>query len=104
MKEETKLWIDTAEKYLKAYLVEQGIEFPRTHDLMLLIDRFIQPIDQTFSELKNSAAMLTEFAVVARYPDVGENLDIVTARNAYQQSSLIRSFVRAKINNEEDLL
>ena len=133
MKEETKFWTDkadedflavetllqsnlgmesiicfhcqqAAEKYLKAYLVEHGIEFPRTHDLMLLIDRYIQTIDYTFHELKNSAVILTEFAVVARYPDAGENIDIVTARNAYVETSLIRAFILAKINNDQEQL
>jgi len=130
MKEETEIWLDkavqdarvvtilmqnnesppaiicfhcqqAAEKYFKAYLVEQGIEFPRTHDLVLLLEEFLLKIDVSFSELLPSATMLTEFAVTTRYPDSVEDIDLVTARNAYGSLTLIQSFVMSKLNKDK---
>jgi len=60
-----------AEKYLKAYLLWEVIEFPRTHtleDLVLLAGQKYP----AFSGLKDSVAALTPYAVEARYPEFEE--------------------------------
>ncbi len=55
------------EKYLKAYLVYSGINFPKTHDVDYLISKCIELISEKFSDfdLRN----LSEFGVDIRYPD-----------------------------------
>jgi len=50
------------EKYLKAYLVWQKIEFPRTHSLEDLILLATQT-DSSFSGLTEDAGILTPYAV-----------------------------------------
>ena len=69
-----------AEKFLKAFLIENNVEFPRSHDLLLLLEKFIIPIDETFMEIISEATDLTGFATSTRYPDIADNLDVQIAR------------------------
>ncbi len=55
------------EKYLKGYLVLKGVEPEKTHDLGLLLNRCII-FNSTFSELAETCALLSDYAVKARYP------------------------------------
>lgn len=50
------------EKFLKAYLIQQGQEPEKTYDLVFLL-KLIIPFDKTFSVLTPGCAMLTDFAV-----------------------------------------
>jgi HEPN domain-containing protein len=57
------------EKYLKAILVMEGIDFPKTHDLerlMALVPAGLRP-----GVTSEEQARLTEYATVARYPRLG---------------------------------
>ena len=56
-----------AEKYLKAFLVCRQIEFPRTHDIALLLDR-VAVADVALAESLQEADTLTPFGVETRYP------------------------------------
>jgi HEPN domain-containing protein len=54
------------EKYLKAFLIYNNIDFPRTHDVDFLIQECQQIDEKSFNiDLKS----LTEFGVFFRYPD-----------------------------------
>lgn len=127
MKKETELWVDkaiedfrtveillhnngpsgiicfhcqqAAEKFIKAFLVEKNIEFPRTHDLLLLIESFILPFDDTFREILPTANELVDFAISIRYPGPDIEIDAEAAREAYQATVQIKSFVLARINS-----
>lgn len=59
-----------AEKSLKAVLISRGISFPRTHDLKLLIEWL--PAGMSRLPLLMDAVILTEYAVVYRYPGASE--------------------------------
>lgn len=59
-----------AEKYLKAYLIWQEIEFPRTHALEDLVLLAAQK-EPDFLDLRDEVASLTPYAVEARYPEFG---------------------------------
>lgn len=54
------------EKYLKAYLVFLDIDFPKTHDLNVLL-KLITDVDEFFNEIDFKD--LPQFAVGIRYPD-----------------------------------
>ena len=56
-----------AEKYLKALLVETGIRFPKTHDLLALLKLFatVAPFLVSFRE---KLEPLNDYAVEFRYP------------------------------------
>jgi HEPN domain-containing protein len=86
-----------AEKFLKAFLVEKQREFPRSHDLVLLIEKYILPVDESFMELLASATELTGFATATRYPDIDDTLDLRIARESYAAMNEIKSFILDKI-------
>lgn len=54
------------EKFLKAFLIYHGHDFPRTHDLDFLLAE-CQNINNTFSEIDLKS--LSDFGVSVRYPD-----------------------------------
>jgi HEPN domain-containing protein len=56
-----------AEKALKAYLTDQGLQFPKTHDLTALLALCLS-IDQGFGTLEDAAEVLTSYATEFRYP------------------------------------
>jgi len=54
------------EKSLKAVLISKGVDFPRTHNLRILID--VLPETVFRDPVLDSSAALTDYAVSARYP------------------------------------
>ncbi len=61
-----------AEKALKAVLLRRGIEFPRTHDIEALLN--LLPADVEMTADVEEARVLTQYAVVTRYPGTEEPL------------------------------
>lgn len=56
-----------AEKYLKGFLIAQGWQLERTHDIVVLLD-LCADHEPTFSELREDGAVLNEYIVAGRYP------------------------------------
>jgi HEPN domain-containing protein len=83
-----------AEKYLKAFLVEQGVPFPRTH---LLVDLLILclPLDSAFEALRRDLEDLTVYGVRVRYP--GFDATPSAAQEALTAAARVRAFVREKL-------
>ena len=81
-----------AEKYLKALLSSEGIDFPKTHDigqLILLLPRHAA-IDFPVEEQRR----LTSYATVTRYPGDYEPVTIHEAHRAVAMARRIRERVR----------
>ena len=57
-----------AEKLLKAFLVGNGQPAPRSHDLLLILERVL-PLDNDAERLRDALALLMPYAVEIRYPD-----------------------------------
>jgi len=57
------------EKYLKAWLTEQGVDFPKTHDLEALA-KLCLPFLPELQSLMDDLRFLTSFAVEIRYPGI----------------------------------
>ncbi len=57
----------SAEKFLKAFLVRHQIEFPKTHDITLLLN-LVAKVDTTMAESLRKASALTQYGVEFRYP------------------------------------
>lgn len=70
------------EKALKALLIAQGVEFPKTHNLRVLIEMLKERMDVP-DEVMSSAA-LTEYAVSTRYPGEYEEVTEEEWRDAIQ--------------------
>ncbi len=82
-----------AEKYLKAYLVTQRIAFPRTHNLLHLIDLIEQPPDFV-GNLRETLITLNDFAVASRYPDDWWEPSEEDGTEAVQHAQKVRDTIR----------
>ena len=82
------------EKYLKAMLVEKNIQFPKTHDLGVLLDLLlkISPDLEMFCDGMN---ILTDYAVVFRYP--GESATKEQSRESFFRCIEMREAIRNKL-------
>lgn len=83
-----------AEKYLKARLQEATIPFPKTHDLVLLLD-LILPSEPLWASLRPECKMLTEYGVAVRYP--GFSADKAQAQRAIQVAKGIQTLARVAL-------
>ena len=57
----------SAEKYLKAFIIAYGLEFKKTHDLHTLLKTYIKA-DPSLKLLKSDCEHLNTFYVETRYP------------------------------------
>ena len=87
-----------AEKYLKAYLVWNGIEFPKTHTLEQLVLLAAQKEPELLN-LKDEVALLTPYAVETRYPEFEEPL-LEDTKEAVGIAEKVRDTVLGKIPKE----
>lgn len=80
------------EKYLKALLVAQELEFPKTHDLgelIVLVPARIRPRSDD-----KERDRLTDYATVTRYPGDYEPISVAEARQAVKIARRVRREVR----------
>lgn len=83
------------EKYIKAYLVWQEIEFPKTHSLEDLFLLAAQK-DSAFHKLIEEASILTPYAVEIRYGEFEEPL-FEDAKKAVSITEQTKEFIHAKL-------
>ena len=84
-----------AEKIIKGYLVSQGIEPPKTHDMQVLLEMCVE-IDIKFDDIYEEATTLTNYAVRLRYP-TELALTEQDAEKAIENADKVMDFVRAYI-------
>lgn len=88
----------SAEKYLKAYLISEGWELKKIHDLKELVGYALN-YDQSFDELFPLAEVLNRYIAEGRYPgdlpfeSIGEN----EAKEAIEAAEKIEQFVLEKL-------
>ena len=83
-----------AEKYIKAFLTEHDIDFPRSHGLVSLMELcFI--VDASFKKIHENLRKLENYGVVIRYP--GLTVPLEMAHEAFQDATTVRGFVRKKL-------
>jgi hypothetical protein len=76
---------------LKARLHEAGIAFPKTHDLVVLLNLLL-PIEPLWKPFEPAVIGLTEYAVDFRYP--GDSATLAEARQSLKDCKAIRREVR----------
>lgn len=87
------------EKYLKAWLSEKEIYFPRTHDLEALAVLALSSLP-SLSDLLVDVRFLTSFAVEIRYPGVtAEKQD---AEKCFQIALRVRQLIRTAFNADTE--
>lgn len=84
-----------AEKYLKALLTYHGIDFPKTHDLEVLVKllRGKARIDLAADEQRR----LSLYATVTRYPGDYEPITLAEAKQAVALAKRVRRAVRLEL-------
>ena len=79
----------SAEKYIKALLISKGIEFPKTHDLLMLNN--LCSAAGIFLEIdQRHLNTLSDYAVRTRYPGNAPTVD--DAKEAIELAKLVRNF------------
>jgi HEPN domain-containing protein len=86
------------EKYLKAFLNFNGIEFPKTHDIEELLE-FCAKLDKRFNNLTKDTSFLTAYAVELRY-DFNFWPDINRVENALKAVNKIKQLVLSLLPDE----
>jgi HEPN domain-containing protein len=90
-----------AEKALKGLLIHLDISFPYTHDLADLFT-LIQNQGITVPDAIKDAAILTDYAVVTRYPGVGEPVTEEEHERAVEIAERVVAWVEAHLEAGED--
>lgn len=86
------------EKYLKAFLVLRGVDFPYTHNIAHLLE--LCGNESNWASRLTDAEELTPFAITARYPGDSDGVDAGEARRAIVIAESVRETVRAAIGDE----
>jgi HEPN domain-containing protein len=80
------------EKYVKALLVWQGVDFPKTHNLEALLA--LVPPQYRARLTVEEQARLTDYATVTRYPGDYDPIPLDEARRAVTVARRIRNQIR----------
>jgi HEPN domain-containing protein len=83
-----------AEKYLKAFLQENDMPVPRTHNLIELL-ALSSSHDSTLAIMRSDLILLDRYAVRFRYP--GESANKEEAKTAWQSAKVVRQFLRVRL-------
>ncbi len=86
----------SAEKFIKAYLVRYQVEFSKTHDLDELL-KLTDKVDSSLSKEISSCRWLTPYGVEFRYPGEYPEVDHKTAESAYREATLVKEAVMKRL-------
>jgi HEPN domain-containing protein len=87
-----------AEKYLKAFLFKNRVDFPKIHNLIELLELCLT-IDESLEEKREFLDRLEDYAVLYRYP--GASADQSDAKIAFRDAENIRVIMRAKLEIDD---
>jgi HEPN domain-containing protein len=85
-----------AEKYLKAFLVNYQIEFPKTHDLGELLD-LVASVDSSLAASLRDATMLNPYGVDIRYPAEFPDMTPEEAEKALGLAGKVRAAIQKSL-------
>lgn len=83
-----------AEKYLKAYLFKNKVDFPKIHNLIELLELCLT-VDSSLEECREFLDTLEDYAVLYRYP--GASADHSDAEIAFHDAKNVRAVMRVKL-------
>lgn len=86
----------STEKHLKAYLLYQGLQARKTHDVQALC-RDCVAIDPAFEALMTASAWLTQMATATRYPAADYDLTDADMHQSLNFALEIRDFVLQRL-------
>lgn len=85
-----------AEKYLKAYLVLHRVAYPKTHDLLKILE-MVLPIDALMAVVQREIKFLNPYSIGIRYP--GESADREEAKKAIKAVISVREIIRERLGH-----
>lgn len=88
---------EAIEKYLKAYIIANELDFQKTHDLGRLV-KICGQKDNEFNEYFDKVADLNSYYIETRYPDFEVIVSKSQAEDALEVAEEIAAFVKQKIN------
>ena len=80
------------EKYLKGLLFQLEIDFPRTHDLRLLIQKLPRAVAKSLP--RDDALALNRYAIEARYPEDWDPISRLETEKAISTAKKVRRLIR----------
>lgn len=86
----------SAEKFLKGYLVFEGNPIKKTHDLQFLCKR-ASLMNPKMNDIENECIELTDYSVEARYP-FHIDIDAVDVDRAIQSANRIKKVILLIVN------
>ena len=87
-----------AEKYLKALLTFLGVDFPRTHDLVVLLNLLRGQVEPGLSA--GHVQPLNRYSIEARYPGDWDPIDMQEATEAVAMARRVREAVRSALPDD----
>lgn len=88
----------TAEKYLKAYLITRGSGLVRTHDLVYLVG-LCSKFNKKFNTLMDAAVTLNKYYIEGRYPaDIPTYYSLNEAQTAVDCAHQFKKIVRKALS------
>jgi HEPN domain-containing protein len=86
----------SAEKYLKAFLVWHQIEFQKTHDIEVLL-KLAGKADEKIPQILRDASIITPYGVDYRYPGDYPNVSARDAKQALLLAECVRTEIRSRL-------
>jgi len=87
----------SAEKYLKAYIIAHQLTFRKVHDLSMLLNIIVEK-DMAFEQVRDDCEFLATFYVETRYPvSWPTQFSQEETEKCYDSAKRIRSFVRERL-------
>ncbi len=86
------------EKYLKALLALEQIDFPKTHDTKKLIGLLPASLRPELPKAKQD--LLTDYATATRYPGPDDPITLAEAREAVELARRVREKIRGHLPRE----
>ena len=84
------------EKYLKGFLVYNGVNFPKIHDLTELA-KLCAKINKGFSQFLGKADILSQYYIVSRYPVEYPPASKKEAEEALEIADKLINFIQKKL-------
>lgn len=88
-----------AEKALKGLLTNQGVDFPRTHVIEVLLD-LLKVTGFEIPHAVDEAFQLSQYSVQTRYPGEWEPVSRKEAQEAIERAAIVLAWVEGKLNLE----
>jgi HEPN domain-containing protein len=83
---------------MKAFLASRGIEFPKTHNINVLLALMPPGVSVTLSPEEQER--LTDYATVARYPGMYDDISLSETKKAVSIARRVRKELRAILSGQ----